>query len=169
MDTYLEEDEEPFEPRPLEDIPVFPFPIEPIDIALARLQVASRIGMVPFDEYEKCSRSLWVVFFGDWGVWTRAVIPVDSQLEPGDPAVIAARCDEVADLLRDPECYGLAIAAVVLRRPAPARPGRGDRQVLRRLIKAAATRDTVPWTFFTAGPDGALPVLTKEQRERYGC
>jgi len=91
------------------------------------------------------------------------------ESDRGDPAIIAARCDEVADLLRDPECYGLPIAAVVLRRPAPARAGRGDRQNFRRLVKAAATRDTVPWSFYTAGPGGALPVLTREQRERYGC
>jgi hypothetical protein len=169
MDTYLEEDEEPLEPRPLEDIPVFPFPIEPIDISLARRQVASRIGKVPFDEYEECSRSLWMVFCGDWGVWTRAVIPIDDQIEPGDPALIAAKCAEAADLLREPECYGLAIAAVILRRPAPARPGRGDRQIFRRLVKVAATRDAVPWSFYTAGPDGARPVLTREQREYYRC
>lgn len=169
MDTYLDEDEDCPRPRALEDIPVFPFPIEPIDISLARMQVAGRIGKLPFDAYEECSRSLWVVFAGYWGVWVRAVIPVDNQLDPGDPAVLGARCDEVADLLVNPECYDMVIAAVVLRRPASARPCRADRQVFRLLTKAAAARDTIPWSFFVAGPDGSMPILTKAQRERYRC
>jgi hypothetical protein len=171
MVTYLDEDDgECPRPRPLEDIPAFPFPIESIDISLARLQVASRIGKLPFDEYyEECSRSLWVVFAGYWGVWTRAVIPVDNQLDPGDRVTLGAKCDEVADLLVKPECYDLVIAAVVLRRPAPATPSRADRQIFRLLTKAAATRDTVPWSFYVTGPDGSLPVLTKAERERYRC
>lgn len=162
MNAYLEDEERPT-PRALEDIPAFPFPIEPIDISLARFQVASRIGKLPFGEYEECSRSLWVVFSGDWGVWTRAVIAVDNRLDGGDLASIAAKCDEVADLLGEPECYGIAIAAVVLRRPAPARPSRADRQIFRLLSKAAATRDAVPWSFFVAGPDGSLPLFTRAE------
>jgi hypothetical protein len=170
MDTYLEEDDEEFpRPRPLEDIPAFPFPIEPIDISLARMQVAGRIGKLPFDdEYEECSRSLWVVFAGDWGVWVRAVIPVDNRLDAGDPATVAAKCGDVADLLGEPECYGIAIASVVLRRPASLRPSRADRQIFRRLMKAAATRDTVPWSFYVTGPDGSLPLFTRAERERQG-
>jgi hypothetical protein len=168
MDTYLEADGEPPRPRPLEDIPAFPFPIEPIDISLARLQVASRIGKLPFDEYEECSRSLWLVFAGYWGVWVRAVIPVDNRLDAEDRVTLAAKSGQVADLLGDPECYGIAIAAVVLRRPAPVKPSRADRQIFRLLTKAAATRDTVPWSFFVAGHDGARPLLSQVDRERYG-
>ena len=168
MDTYLDEYAEPPQPRPLEDIPAFPFPIEPIDISLARFQVASRIGEQPFDGYEACTRSLWVVFAGDWGVWVRAVIPVDNRLDAEDRAALAAKSAEVADLLGEPDCYGIAIAAVVLRRPAPAKPSRADRQIFRLLTKAATARDTVPWSFYVAGPDGALPLLSKTDRERYG-
>jgi hypothetical protein len=79
MDAYFEEGAEPPQPRPREEIPAFPFPIEPIDISLARWQVANRIGKLPFDGYEACTRSLWLVFAGDWGVWVRAVIPVDNS------------------------------------------------------------------------------------------
>lgn len=169
MVSYLEEDgAEPLRPRPLEEIPAFPFPIEPIDISLARFQVASRIGKLPFDEYEECSRSLWLVFAGDWGVWVRAVIPIDNRLDAEDRATLAAKSEEVAGLLGEPECYGTAIAAVILRRPAPVKPSRADRQIFRLLTKAAATRDTVPWSFFVTGLDGALPLISQVQRERYG-
>jgi hypothetical protein len=168
MDTYFDEDAEPPRPRPLEDIPAFPFPIEPIDISLARWQVASRIGKLPFDGYEACTRSLWLVFAGDWGVWVRAVIPVDNRLDAEDRAALVAKSAEAADLLGEPECFGVAIAAVVLRRPSPVKPTPADRQIFRLLTKAAATRDTVPWSFYVAGPDGAMPLLTRADRERYG-
>jgi short-subunit dehydrogenase len=59
MDTYLEEDEEPFEPRPLEDIPAFPFPIEPIDIALARLQVSTAGGQAIYPNFGYYHASKW--------------------------------------------------------------------------------------------------------------
>src|SRR5580700_7664820 len=99
MDTYLEE-YEPLCPRPREDIPAFPYPIEPIDIALARFQLAGRIGKQPFDEDdEECSRSLWIVMVGEWGVWVRAVIPVDDRLDAEDRANLTAKCEAVADLL----------------------------------------------------------------------
>jgi hypothetical protein len=168
MDTYFDEDAEPPRPRPLEDIPAFPFPIEPIDISLARWQVASRIGKLPFDGYEACTRSLWLVFAGDWGVWVRAVIPVDNRLDAEDRATLVAKSAEAADLLGEPECFGVAIAAVVLRRPSPVKPTPADRQIFRLLTKAATTRDTVPWSFYVAGPDGAMPLLTRADRERYG-
>jgi hypothetical protein len=168
MDLYPEEGAEPPRPRPPEDIPAFPFPIEPIDISLARWQVASRIGKLPYDGFEACTRSLWLVFASDWGVWVRAVIPVDNRLDSEDRATLAARCADAADQLGDPECYGLAIAAVVLRRPAPVKPSRADRQIYRLLTKEADARDTVPWSFFVAGSDGALPVLSRTDRERYG-
>jgi hypothetical protein len=90
MDTYFEEGAEPPQPRPREEIPAFPFPIEPIDISLARWQVASRIGKLPFDGYEACTRSLWLVFAGDWGVWVRAVIPVDNRLDAQDRVTLVA-------------------------------------------------------------------------------
>lgn len=168
MDTYLDEYEPPC-PRPREDIPAFPYPIQPIDIALARFQLASRIGKQPFDEdEEECSRSLWVVVAGDWGVWVRAVVPVDDRLDAEDRANLTARCEAVADLLGAPECYGYTTAAVVLRRPAPDKPSRADRQIFRLLHKAAATRATVPWWFFVAGPDGYMPLFTRSERERFG-
>ena len=147
---------------------MFPFPIEPIDISLARWQVASRIGKLPFDGYEACTRSLWLVFAGDWGVWVRAVIPVDNRLDAQDRVTLVAKSAEAADLLGEPECFGVAIAAVVLRRPAPGKPTPADKQIFRLLTKAAATRDTVPWSFYVAGPDGAWPLLSRADRERYG-
>lgn len=165
MDTYLEEYELPCR-RPPEDIPSFPYPIEPVDAALACFQLASRIGRQPFDE-DECSRSLWVVILGDWGVWVRAVVPVDDRLDAADRANLTARCAAVVDLLGEPECYGTAVAAVILRRPAPDKPSRADKQIFRLLTKAAAGRDTVLWSFLVAGPDGYTPLLTRAKRERY--
>src|SRR6201986_2429994 len=126
MDTYFEEGADPPQPRPREEIPGFPFPIE------------------PFDGYEACTRSLWLVFTGDWGVWVRAVIPVDNRLDAQDRATLVAKSAEAADLLGEPECFGLAIAAVVLRRPAPGKPTPADKQIFRLLTKAAAARGPVP-------------------------
>jgi hypothetical protein len=168
MDLYPEEGAEPPRPRPLEEIPAFPFPIEPIDISLARWQVASRIAKLPYNGYDECTRSLWLVFAGDWGVWVRAVIPIDNRLDAEDRATLTAKCAAAADQLDDPECYGLTIAAAVLRRPAPVKPSRADRQIYRLLTKAAEARHTVPWSFYVAGTDGALPVLSRADRERYG-
>jgi hypothetical protein len=156
----------PPRPRPLEDIPAFPFPIGPIDISLARWQVASRIGKLPFDGYEACTRSLWLVFAGDWGVWVRARSTTDSTRKTGPP--LSPSQAEAADLLGEPECFGVAIAAVVFRRPSLVKPAPADRKIFRLLTKAAATRDTVPWSFYVAGPDGAMPLLTRADRERYG-
>jgi len=167
MNSYQEEFESPPQRRPLEDIPAFPFPIEPIDISIARFQLASRIGKLPRDQYEVCARSLWVVVAGDWGVWVRAVVPVDNRLDAEDRPTLVAKCEEVADLLGDPECFGDVIIAVILRRPDAAKPSRADRQIFRLLTKAAATRDTVPWSFFVTGPDGAMPLSWKLGRERY--
>ncbi|HEX3516266.1 MAG TPA: hypothetical protein VHT26_19935, partial [Trebonia sp.] len=99
MDIYPEEGAEPPRPRPLEEIPAFPFPIEPIDIWVARWQVASRIGKLPYDGYDECTRSLWLVFAADWGVWVRAVIPVDNRLDAEDRATLTAKCAEAADQL----------------------------------------------------------------------
>jgi hypothetical protein len=157
MDNYQDE-EDVLTPRDPEDVPQFPFPLEPIDVSIARFQVASRIGRLPFNEYEGCGRSLWVVFAGYWGVWIRAVVPVDDRLDAGDPATVSARCAEVADLLVDPDCYGAVIAAVVLRRPAASKPTRADRHIARRVAKAAAARDTVPWSFCVTGFEGFFPL-----------
>ncbi len=143
---------------------MFPFPIEEIDISMARWQVADRIGRLPFGPWEKCSRSLWVVFAGYWGVWVRAVVPVDDQLDSVELTAIRPMCDEVADLLVDPQCYDFAIAAVVLRRPASCAISRADRQVFRLLTKVAATRHAVPWWFYVTGPEGSWPLRAKADR-----
>jgi len=158
MDTYHEDEEEVLPSRVREDVPLFAFPLEPFDLPNARFQVASRIGKLPFDEDEECSRSLWLVFTGCWGVWTRAVVPIDSRIDAGDPATVAAKCDAIADLLAPPDCYGYAIAAVVLRRPGPSKPTRADRQILRRIVKAAAARHAVSWSFCVTGFDGFSPL-----------
>jgi hypothetical protein len=135
MDTYYEDEEEVLPSRVREGVPLFAFPLEPFDLPNARFQVASRIGKLPFDEDEECSRSLWLVFTGCWGVWTRAAVPIDSRIDVGDPATVAAKCDAIADLLaprtatdtRSPPWY----SAVQAPRSPPGQTGRSFEGSLR--------------------------------------
>lgn len=156
MDNYPEVEEVgPWEGR---DFLCLPFPLEPITISLARFELAHRISKLPFSPYEEVTRSVWVAFAGDWGVWVRERIPVDDRLDMDDPANLTAKCDAVAGLLVDPDCYDIAIATVVLHRPGPPKPTPADRKMLRLITKAAAARDTVPWSFFIVGSEGYAPV-----------
>jgi hypothetical protein len=171
MDPYLEEDPYPADDRYTDDSPFFreyhqppAFPLDPLDISLARMDVARRIGKGPVCPDLEDARSLWVAFAGEWGIWTRAAIPLEDGTGTGDANRIASACDLAAELIGPPACYGLVIAAVVLRRPGPLKPYAADRRIFRLIDKAAATRETVPWSFYIAGPDGFLPLSTSATR-----
>jgi hypothetical protein len=43
-------------------------------------------------------RSLWVIFIGEWGVWTHAVLPVDDRLDMPDKESISGLCALVGSL-----------------------------------------------------------------------
>jgi hypothetical protein len=47
---------------------------------------------MPFESGALISRSLWVIFIGEWGVWTRAVLPVDDRLDMPDGKSITGLC-----------------------------------------------------------------------------
>jgi hypothetical protein len=144
MDEYAE----------AEDIPPG-LPLSAADLLLAHYDVPRDLGTLPFGPDDTITRSLWVVFVGEWGIWTRASLPLDNRLDMGDPDDIARMCELVADLIGPPGCHDDETALVVLRRPAPPVPSPADQRIFRLVRDAAATRKTAPWSFFITGPDGA--------------
>lgn len=165
MDSYLNEDLFTGESQYPDDDRYFreyrepsAFPLDPLAISLARMDMARRIGKVPFRQDLQCARSLWVAFAGEWGIWARAAIPLDDGTAVGDPGRDARACARAAELIGSPECYGIVIAAVVLRRPGPPKPCPADRRIFRLIGKAAAARETVPWSFYIASPEGFGPL-----------
>ena len=144
MDDYVE----------AEDIPPG-LPLSAADLLLARYDVPRDLGALPFGPNDRITRSLWVVFVGEWGIWTRLSLPLDNRLDMGDVDDIARMCELAADLIGPPGCHDDEAALVVLRRPAPPVPSPADQRIFRLVRDAAATRETAPWSFFIAGPGGA--------------
>jgi hypothetical protein len=134
------------------DIPPGP-PPTPADLALAHFDVPRDLGTLPFGPDDKITRSLWVVYVGEWRIWTHAILPLDNRLDMGDPANIEGTCDLVAHLMSPRVSYEEVL--VILRRPASPHPSEADWRICRLIRKAAATRETAPWSFFITGPDGA--------------
>ena len=144
MDDYVEE----------EDIPPG-LPLSAADLLLAHYDVPRDLGARPFGLKDSITRSLWVIFVGEWGIWTRASLPLDNRLDMGDVDDIARMCDLAASLIEPPGCHEGEEALIVLRRPAPPDPSPADQRIFRLVRDAAATRETAPWSFFIAGPGGA--------------
>jgi hypothetical protein len=149
MDDYIEEEIPPG------------LPLSAADLALARLDVPRDLGTLPFGPDDMITRSLWVVFIGEWGIWRRAVLPIDNRLDMGDPERIASECDLAASLIHPPGCHDDEEALVVLRRPAPPDPSPADLHIFRLMHEAAATHETAPWSFCITGPTGS--------RELHAC
>jgi hypothetical protein len=124
------------------------------ELAAARAEVPESLGVLPFLP-GAASRSLWVVFLGETGVWTHAVLPVDDRLDKPDPDHIAHVCTMVGIGLTYPLSYANEEALVVLRRPAPAAISEADAYIFRLVCEAATDRQTAPWRFYVTGPDGA--------------
>ena len=137
-----------------EDIPPG-LPLSAAGRALARYDVPRDLGAVPFGPDDTITRSLWVVFVGEWGIWTRASLPLDNRLGRGDVDDIAFMCDLTASLIEPPGCHDDEAALVILRRPAPPVPSPADERIFRLIREAAATRETAAWSFFITGPGGA--------------
>ena len=137
-----------------EDIPPG-FPLSAADRALVRHDVPRDLGALPFGPDDTITRSLWVIFVGEWGIWTRASLPIDNRLDMGDADDVAFMCDLTASLVEPPGCHEGEEALVILRRPAPPDPSPADERIFRLIREAAATRETAPWSFFITGPDGA--------------
>jgi hypothetical protein len=116
------------------------------------------LGAMPFEPGALISRSLWVVFIGEWGVWTHSVTPIDDRLDMPDEEQITGLCDLIGSLIRPPLCHAGEKAMIVLRRPGPAEISEADAYIFRLVLQAAAGRETAPWTFHVVGPDGIREV-----------
>jgi hypothetical protein len=128
-------------------------PLTEADLAAARHDVPRRLGALPFQP-GAASRSLWVVFLGEEGIWTHAVLPVDSRLDKPDTEHITRLAKIVAIGLTFPLSYAREEALVVLRRPAPAEISEADACIFRVVCEAATARETAPWRFYVTGPEG---------------
>ena len=93
-------------------------PLSEADQAALRLAMLHDLGAMPFSSDALISRSLWVIFIGEWGAWTHATLPVDDRLDMPDKEDIAGLCDLVGSLIRPPRCHDDERAMIVLRRPA---------------------------------------------------
>lgn len=129
-------------------------PLTEAEVAAERHELPSHLGTLPFVS-GAASRSLWVVYVGKRWIWTHAVLPVDDRLDMPDQARVKGLSEIVAMSIGPPLCRGDEEALVVLRRPGPAAVSQADAYVFRLVCEAAAGRQTAPWTFHVAGPDGA--------------
>jgi hypothetical protein len=114
------------------------------------------LATLPFPPGAPISRILWLMFLCPLGIQTRAVIPVDDKLDMPDPGNMASLCDLIALCMEHAE-PGTEVS-IVLRRPDTAGISDADEYIFRVMSEAAASRDTVPWTFYVAGPDGVHEV-----------
>jgi hypothetical protein len=60
---------------------------------------------MPFRPGALISRSLWIIFIGEWGVWTHATLPIDDRLDMPDKENITGLCDLIGSLIRPPLCH----------------------------------------------------------------
>jgi hypothetical protein len=67
----------------------YEIPLGEADQTALRPALLHDLGAMPFEPGALISRSLWVIFIGEWGVWTRAVLPVDDRLDVPDRKAIA--------------------------------------------------------------------------------
>jgi len=137
-------------------------PLSEADQAALRLAMLRDLGAMPFSSGAPISRSLWVIFIGEWGAWTHATLPVDDRLDMPDKEDIAGLCDLVGSLIRPPRCHDDEKAMIVLRRPGPPEISEADAHIFRLVRQAAACRESAPWTFHVAGPDGIREVTEHE-------
>jgi hypothetical protein len=140
----------------------YEIPLSEAGQAALRPALLRDLGAMPFEPGALISRSLWVIFIGEWGVWTRAVLPVDDSLDVPDRKSIAGLCDLAGSLVRPSLCHDDEKAMIVLRRPGPAEISEADAYIFGLVRQAAARRETAAWTFHVAGPDGTCEVTEPE-------
>ena len=83
----------------LSDIPDtgYELPLSEADQATLRPALLRDLGAMPFTPGAPISRSLWVIFIGEWGAWTYAVLPVDDSLGmPDDETSLACATSSAA-------------------------------------------------------------------------
>jgi hypothetical protein len=140
----------------------YQLPLSEADQTALRPALLHDLGTMPFESGALISRSLWVIFIGEWGVWTHAVLPVDDRLDMPDKESITGLCDLVGGLMSPPLCHDDEKAMIVLRRPGPAEITEADAYIFRLVHQAAIGRETASWTFHVVGPDGIREVTEHE-------
>ena len=140
----------------------YEIPLSEADQTALRPALLHDLGAMPFESGALISRSLWVIFIGEWGVWTHAVLPVDDRLDMPDQENITGLCDLVGSLIRPPVCHDDEKAMIALRRPGPAEISEADAYIFRLVRQAVIGRETAPWTFHVVGPDGIREVTERE-------
>jgi hypothetical protein len=140
----------------LSDIPYtsYDLPLSEADQIALRPALLRNLGALPFEPGALISRSLWVMFIGEWGVWTHAVLPIDDRLDMPDEEQIVGLCNLIGSLIRRPLCHDDEKAMIVLHRPGTAEISEADTYIFRLVRQAAIGRETAPWTFHVVGPDG---------------
>ena len=147
----------------------YDLPLSEADQTALRPALLRDLGTMPFSPGALISRSLWVIFIGEWGVWTHATLPIDDRLDMPDRECITGLCDFVGSLISPPRCHDDEKAMIVLRRPGLVEISEADAYIFRLVRQAAAGRETAPWTFHVVGPDGMREVTEPEaQREAAG-
>ena len=140
----------------------YDLPLSEADQAALRPALLRDLGAMPFEPGALISRSLWVLFIGEWGVWTHVTLPIDDRLDMPDEEHITGLCDLIGSLIRPPLCHDDEKAIIVLRRPALAQISEADAYIFRLVRRAAVGRETAPWAFHVVGPDGIREVTEHE-------
>jgi hypothetical protein len=140
----------------------YEIPLSEADQTALRPALLHDLGAMPFESGALISRSLWVIFIGEWGVWTRAVLPVDDRLDIPDRKSITGLCDMVGSLMRPSVCHDDEKAMIVLRRPGPTDISEADAYIFRLVRQAVIGRETASWSFHVVGPDGIREVTEYE-------
>ena len=140
----------------------YEIPLSEADQTALRPALLHDLGAMPFESGALISRTLWVIFIGEWGVWTHAVLPVDDRLDTPDKESISALCALVGSLMSPPLCHDDEKAMIVLRRPGSVETSEADAYIFRLVRQAAACRETAPWTFHVVGPEGIREVTERE-------
>jgi hypothetical protein len=151
----------------LSDIPdtSYKLPLSEADQAALRPALLRDLGAMPFTPGAPISRGLWVIFIGEWGAWTHAVLPVDDSLGMPDDENLTGLCDLIGSLLRPPRCHDDEKAVIVLRRPGSPEISEADAHIFAQVRQAVARRETAPWAFHVAGPAGTREVTEHEARQ----
>jgi hypothetical protein len=136
----------------------YDLPLSEADQIALRPALLRDLGAIPFEPGALISRILWVMFIGEWGVWTRAVSPIDDRLDMPDEEQITGLCDLIVSLMAPPPCHDDEKAMIVLRRPGPAEISEADAYIFGLVRQAAVGRETAPWTFHVVTPDGIREV-----------
>jgi hypothetical protein len=140
----------------------YELPLSEADQTALRPALLHALGALPFRSDALISRSLWVIFIGKWGVWTRATLPIDDRLDMPDKENIAGLCDLVGSLIRPPLCHDDEKAMIVLRRPGSSKISEPDGYIFRLVRQAAIGRVTATWAFYLVGLDGIQEVTEGE-------